>query len=71
MPKINVTVQALLENNQSGPHFQIQLDAEGYADALAKAIVPLNGVVTKSGFIDTSFVATAKRLGLAEPTPTE
>lgn len=68
MARFIVTVQAQLTNNNSGPHFNIALEAESYVDALERAKGPLVAALAESGLAIRSLP-----LGLAadaaSPTP--
>ena len=49
MPRFTVTVQAILDDNRSGPHFSLQLPATDYLDALRAAVEPLEKALNDSG----------------------
>lgn len=60
MARFVVTVQAQLANNNSGPHFSIQLEATSYIDALDKAKGPLVSALAESGLAIRPVVAADK-----------
>lgn len=59
MPRFNITIQALLKDNNSGPHFQIQIEASSYLEALIAAGPHLERVLNEAG-LEIAGAAAAK-----------